>query len=267
MVITDLCTDQSGVLTYDIARMDCLTAISRFEERTILQETHMDVSINGVPSIKMVCTPKNLAALILGHLFSEGRIAGTTEIASIFVSEDGTHAEVTTTVPLTETKPPVEIRTCNCGENGMMGRAVDTADLTPLPDFRWECRWVHDLARTFGEGAPLYKLTHGIHSCFLMKEGEIRYICEDIGRHNALDKVLGCALMDGVDLSDCVLFSSGRIPDDMITKVLRARVPMLISNAVPTHRAVELARKYHINLICSARCDGMDIFSSKGLWD
>lgn len=247
MVITDLCTDQSGVLTYDIARMDCLSAISRFEERTILQETHMDVSCNGVLSIKMVCTPENLAALILGHLFSEGFISGTDDIESIVINEDGTRAEVVTAKPFSEIKKPL--------------------DFPPLPDFRWESRWVHDLARAFGEGAPLYKLTHGIHSCFLMKEGEIRYICEDIGRHNALDKVLGCALMDGVDLSDCVLFSSGRIPDDMITKVLRARVPVLISNAVPTHRAVELARKYHINLICSARRDGMDIFSSKGLWD
>ena len=99
-----------------------------------------------------------------------------------------------------------------------------------------------------------------------MRDGKILYLCEDIGRHNALDKVLGRALIDGVDLTQCVLFSSGRIPDDMMEKVIRARVPLLASNAVPTDRAVELARRYHVTLICTARPDGMDIFSAKELW-
>lgn len=268
MTITDLCTAQSGVVTYDIARMDGLSAISRFEERTVLQETLLEVTINGTLSLKMVCTPKDLSALILGHLFSEGRITGTEAIESISVSEDGTHAEVITTRPLEQAGAPLEIRACNCGENGILGRTTGAAAAggAPLPDFRWEPRWIHDLACAFRAGAPLYQQTHGIHSCFLMLDGAIRYLCEDIGRHNALDKVLGRALMDGLDLSRCVLFSSGRIPDDMIEKVIRARVPLLSSNAVPTHRAIDLARQYHITLICSARPDSMDIFSAKGLW-
>ena len=66
----------------------------------------------------------------------------------------------------------------------------------------------------------------------------------------------------GIHLALC----SGRIPDDMMEKVIRARVPVLASNAVPTDKAVALARKYHVTLICSARPDGMDIFSGKGLW-
>lgn len=271
MKITDLCTQESGVVSCDIARMDGLTAIARWEERTILQEGLLEVSINDVLSMKLVCTPTDLSALVLGHLLSEGRIQGTEDIRSIYVCAEGKRARVHTERPLEPIKKPLEIRACDCGEDGVLGRAslscdtaVDPADI--LPDFHWEPRWIHDLAKAFRAGAPLYEKTHGIHSCFLMKDGEILYLCEDIGRHNALDKAIGRALIDGVDLSQCVLFSSGRIPDDMMEKVIRARVPVLASNAVPTDKAVALARKYHVTLICSARPDGMDIFSGKGLW-
>ena len=167
-------------------------------------------------------------------------------------------------------KKPIEVRACDCGEDGVLGRndlwheAEENVDV--LPPFTWDYRWVHDLALAFRAGAPLYEQTHGIHSCFLMLDGEIRYVCEDIGRHNALDKAIGRALIDGLDLSRCVLFSSGRIPDDMMEKVIRARVPLLASNAVPTDKAVELARRYHVTLICSARPDAMDIYSGTGLW-
>ena len=99
-----------------------------------------------------------------------------------------------------------------------------------------------------------------------MKDGEILYCCEDIGRHNALDKAVGRALIDGVDLRQCVLFSSGRIPADMMEKAIRAGVPLLASNAVPTDRAVALARAYRVVLICTARSDSMNIFADKYLW-
>jgi FdhD protein len=271
MKITDLCTDAVCVETEDLIRIDSLTAIPRQEERTVLHEHLMDVYINEKLSLKMVCTPRDLAALVLGHLFSEGRIDGVEDIRSIYVCAQGAHARVLTTRPLPEAIKPIEIRACDCAEDGVMGRAllsceteVDPADV--LPDFDWEPRWIHTLAMAFKEDAPLHRLTHGIHSCFLMKDGEILYLCEDIGRHNALDKALGRALMDGVDLHQCILFSSGRIPDDMMEKVIRARVPVLASNAVPTDKAVALARRYHVTLICTARPDGMNVFSSKEFW-
>ena len=99
-----------------------------------------------------------------------------------------------------------------------------------------------------------------------MQDGAVRFCCEDIGRHNALDKAIGRALLDGLDLSRCVLFSSGRIPADMMEKAIRARVPVLVSNAVPTAQAVDLARRYRVVLICSARRDSMNVFSDKSIW-
>lgn len=267
MKITDLCGMGKAVQEETIVRYDA-GGEAHAETRVVLHETLMHVVINGQLAMKLVCTAEDLPALIVGHLYTEGRIAGAEDIASIYISADGKEAQVETVRPIAIHKKPLEIRACNCGEDGVMERPTLADEIVrPLPDFAWQPEWIYDLARAFREGARLYQLTHGIHSCFLMQDGKILFCCEDIGRHNALDKAVGRALMEGIDLTQCVLFSSGRIPDDMIEKVIRSRVPVLATNAVPTDRAVELAKQYHVTLICTAREKGMDVFSGRELWE
>ena len=257
MKITDLCAARPCAKDEDMVRIDCLTAIPRWEERAVLCEGLLDILLNGRSAARLVCSPRELSALALGHLFSAGLIRDTAEVRAVRVDADGRRAEVETAraaEPAIKTVP-----TTGCPPTGLDGYA-------PLPGADWEPRWIYALARAFGEGAPLYNETHGIHSCFLMHDGDIRFCCEDIGRHNALDKAIGRALIDGLDLSRCVLFSSGRIPADMMEKAIRARVPVLVSNAVPTAQAVDLARRYRVVLICSARRDSMNVFSDKSIW-
>ena len=266
MKITDLCGQGKSTQSENILRYE-MDARPEVQQRVVLHETLLHVTINGQLAMKLVCTAEDLPALIVGHLFTEGRIAGAEDIACVQVSADGKEAQVETVRPIAVHKKHLEIRACNCGEDGVMDRpSISEETVQPLPDFSWKPDWIYALACAFREGARLYQLTHGIHSCFLMREGKILFCCEDIGRHNALDKAVGRALMEDVDLSQCVLFSSGRIPDDMIEKVIRSRVPVLATNAVPTDRAVELAKKFHVTLICTARPHGMDVFSCEELW-
>lgn len=106
----------------------------------------------------------------------------------------------------------------------------------------------------------MHRQTGGTHSCYLGVRD--KYVCsmEDIGRHNALDKCIGYALLEQLELSECILFTTGRIPTDMVQKVIAAGIPVLASKAVPTDQAIELAKKYHLNLICRAWPDRMEIY-------
>lgn len=272
MEIKNLCTAQPALERQDIICYRPEEGKLEKGEKILLHENLLSVYINEALALKMVCTIQDLPELVLGHLYTEGRIDGVEDILSIYICRDGVRARVMTTRPLGEIKKPIEVRACDCGEEGMLGRNLlseqqENGQVDVLPDFDFDYNQVIDLVRAFRKGAPLHQQTHGIHSCFLMYQGEIRYLCEDIGRHNALDKAIGKALIDGLDLTQCILFSSGRIPDDMMEKVIRARVPVLVSNGVPTDRAVALARRYHVTLICSAHMDAMNIFSSKELWE
>lgn len=73
-------------------------------------------------------------------------------------------------------------------------------------------------ARAFAEDSPLHKATTGTHSCYLVLGGTVTICREDLGRHNAFDKVVGAALREGIDLRDALIFSSGRLPVDMVMK-------------------------------------------------
>ncbi len=237
--------------------------------RELLREQVLSVWMNGALALKMVCTPSDLKELILGHLLSEGTVTDISQVTGITVQEETFDAFVETGNRHRDMAGLLEIRACDCGANGVLGRAEigDWKIRSRSAFFSWEPEDIFRLADAFRELTPIYRKTRGIHSCLLMYDGEIRYCCEDIGRHNALDKVIGHAMTDGLDLQKCIVYSSGRIPEDMIAKVIRCGIPVLASKATPTSRAVELAREHHVTLICGAHPDSMNVFSCRALWE
>ena len=130
--------------------------------------------------------------------------------------------------------------------------------VTPIP---WTPDQVFAMADAIVKDEESRKRRSGTHSAYLWKGGELLCCCEDIGRHNALDKVIGSALMRGTDLSRCALFTSGRVPTDMVAKVVRSRVPLLVSKACATDKTVAAARAYNLTLVCNASRDSMDVFN------
>ena len=86
------------------------------------------------------------------------------------------------------------------------------------------------------------------------------FSCEDIGRHNAIDKAVGYGLKEQIPLSECILYTSGRVPVDMAGKSIAAGVPILVSKQAPTAQAVELARRYGLVIIGSAYPDSMKVY-------
>ena len=109
------------------------------------------------------------------------------------------------------------------------------------------------LTAAMSSGLPGYCATRAVHSCVVLHEGRILVSCEDLGRHNALDKAVGCALLAGVPLAECVLYTSGRVPLDMVRKAIRAGVPVLVSKSMPTVQSAELAAEYGLQLVCGQK--------------
>lgn len=208
------------------------------EEGTVplLNEHTITVTVNGRSAMELVCVPQHLPELILGRLLTEGVIRGVEDVALLRIREGGHLAEVTLNREFPAPQPGV---------------------LTPIA---WQTEWIFRLADRFAQGMPLHAATWSTHSCFLSREGTLLFSCEDIGRHNALDKVIGYALRNGIPLGQCIVYSSGRIPTDMAWKAICAGIPVLVSKAAPTAQAIDLAKRHGLTLICSARRDSMRKF-------
>ena len=116
------------------------------------------------------------------------------------------------------------------------------------------------MAKDFVKDSKIHRRTQGTHSCYLVVEGEVVFQAEDLGRHNAMDKAIGYAVRNGYNRQDCMLFTTGRVPTDMVQKVVFAGIPILVSKSVPTDEAVAMAQRYNLTLICKAWPDKFQLY-------
>lgn len=207
------------------------------ETEQVLCEHAIRVLVNGTLELEFICLPQFLPELIVGHLVTEGYVHHADEVESLSIAASGAHAEVL----LKNLSAPTQM-----------------PDVVPVP---WDTEWVFALADRFAKGMPVHERTCATHSCFLARGTELLFQCEDIGRHNAIDKAVGFALIHGIDLRQCLLYSSGRMPTDMAAKAIWAGIPVLASKGAPTASAVNLARRHKLTLLCAARRDRMKLFS------
>ncbi len=237
--------------------------IQRTESEPVLHEHVMDVYVNEALTMKLICIPEHLSELVLGRLLTEGIIDSAEDVDSIHVCEYGKRARVflkNTQKKQTSDNFVEETPSCCTGNHVFNDYFINMDKPEPVVFLDWKADWIFDLADRFAQGMPYHSQTFATHSCFLSMNGKLLFQCEDIGRHNALDKVIGFALRNEIDLRQCIVYSSGRIPTDMVMKAVRARIPLLASKASPTIEAAEFAKEFNLTLICAARRDRMKIF-------
>lgn len=222
-------------------------------EAALAVEHAAAIFVNEQPAFRVVCTPALLPQLALGRLLTEGWIASADEVEQIAVCAEGLKVNVYLRHPLAARSAAAqEVSSC-CTDNLTLGSPVEPLPLRPVPPLELPPEWVDTLTAAMSEGLPLYRATRAVHSCFVLRAGRILYQCEDLGRHNALDKAVGCALLDGIPLGECVLYTSGRVPLDMVRKAIRAGVPALVSKSMPTVQSLELAAEYGLQLLCGRK--------------
>ena len=243
----------------------------------LLREQTLQVFVNGVLTMRLVCTRSDLPELVMGRLLTEGLIREAEDVASVTICRFGRNALVTLrenagaagrepesgtdsrkdsgeaeAVPVTPS--------CCTGNQILDASQIREKALHPVQEREIHRAWIFRLADAFAREQPLYAATHSVHSCILSCSGEILFSCEDIGRHNAMDKAIGYAMLHGISLPDCEVYTSGRIPVDMTEKAIRAGIPVLVSKALPTREAVDLAASCGMMVIGQARPDSFHLF-------
>ena len=229
----------------------------RHAEERLIHEHFLEVSVNSYTAFRLSCTAEHLHELVTGRLYTEGLIRGTEDIERLFFCAKGSIAEVTLSeeVPF-QVYQGTEPTCCSGNRQFLSGERKMQA----LPEAVVDRRAVFALAGYFQKDSRLHKSTSGTHSCYLhLPDGTIVGF-EDISRHNALDKAVGHMLLADADPTACMLYTTGRVPVDMVQKTVMARVPVLVSKSVPTDAAVDLAKEYGLQLICKAWPDSYTVY-------
>ena len=207
-------------------------------ELSLIREHRLALTVDGAPFALLVCTRARLRQLILGRLCTAGLISSADDVESLLLSADETHAEV-------RLSP------------GAAGRGrVALTDRSG-----WRSEDIFRLAAAVRASMPLHDETTGTHGAALLHRGTVLCCCEDIGRHNAIDKAVGEALEQGIPLDECVLYTTGRIAVDIAEKAITAGVAVLASRTLPTAEAVSLAKTLGLILIGHAWEDRYEVFA------
>ena len=228
----------------------------------LLREHTLDLVVNLRHLARLICTGEELRCLAAGFLYTERIIDSVEEIEGFYLCPDGYTARIFLTKQLEAMDATRTDKSC-CTKNRLL---LDVAGKRPLRLVEDRSGWtdadIFRLAARFRERMPLHTETESTHCCFLLYQGKIVFACEDIGRHNALDKAVGFALQNGIPLPECVAYTSGRVPVDMAEKAVAAFLPVLVSKATPTVESVALAQEYGLTLICRAWEDRYEMVSS-----
>jgi len=208
-------------------------------------EDSINLVVNGTRVASLTISPDNLEAYAYGYLICEGIVSGIDDITDVHIEYPNIYAKVSSFSR--EISPEqTEIRSSGC--IGM--RTAWTNLCEPLGEgISLKVQTLFTGIRSINEYAPLWKTTGGTHCAVILDEGgNIRSAIEDMGRHNAVDKAVGKALLGGVDLSRCFMVCTGRLPAGMVAKAYRAGISIFASNTAPFSTGICLARQINMTL-------------------
>ncbi|MBN9065611.1 MAG: formate dehydrogenase accessory sulfurtransferase FdhD [Rhizobiales bacterium] len=144
-------------------------------------------------------------------------------------------------------------QTSGCAQGTAFGDLLEAIEDVSLPRSKLRTSWLYELTRKINTTPSLYLEAGAIHGCVLCKEGTPVCYMEDVGRHNAVDKIAGWMYRHGVDAADKILYTTGRLTSEMTIKTVRMGIPILVSRSGFTAWGVALARQVGLTLIGRAR--------------
>ncbi|UCD08253.1 MAG: formate dehydrogenase accessory sulfurtransferase FdhD [Dehalococcoidales bacterium] len=225
-------------------------------EDIVVKEFPITIILNNDELVTMLCSPKNLDYLAVGFLFSEGLLESKDEIKNVLVDENRGIVRVNTKEEKDFDNEFLFKRmiTSGCGRGASFYHAADAENREQIQsDTKISTGEVLTLMKEFQQKSEVFRETGGVHSAALCDTNNILVFMEDIGRHNAIDKIFGECVIEDIPTDDRVVVTSGRVSSEILLKVSRRNIPIIISKSAPTNLGIRLANELGMTLLGFAR--------------
>lgn len=233
-------------------------------EDTVIVEYLFTIFLDSEEYITLICTPDSLEELAIGFLHSESIIESLDDIKNISIFEEKGYINIDlkSRKLLNDKINLKRTITSGCGKGSIYYNEIDNLKLNSYTNYK-EVPYneISKIMSQFNQKSELFKETGGVHSVALSDFSEIIYFEEDIGRHNALDKIIGRCIKDNVDISDKVVLTSGRITSEIVLKCAKLNINFIISRSAPTNVAIDLANIVNMTIVGFARGQKMNIYT------
>ncbi len=250
----------------DMTRLDLAAGTATKMRDCIAEEVPLQITLNGAYSFVIWCSPSQFKELAVGHLFGDDIIHYVDEIETLTSNEATNTCQVQLKEDIdldermknqrrsTRIIPLIKAATSAYQHDEKL--AVVKSDLTI------KAQVILDAINQMNEKAKGFKETGGLHDSGIFKaDGTMVAFSEDVGRHNTVDKVIGQALLNRENFSDCFLFITGRVPGDMIYKAAKVGLPIVASVAAVLNSGISSAEKANITLVGFVRGKRMNVYT------
>lgn len=255
----------------DISRLDFSAKKIEQKRDLIAEEVPIHIFLNQTHYVTILCSPSQLKELSIGHLLSEGVLKSIDEIREIRLDEaDGkcriklkqgidTEKRISISQPFSR----LIVSACGSPDYWPISKLIDRIGLPEVPlGLKVEAMVIADSVKRLNTLAQTFRKTGGVHIAALYSaKGKLLAYAEDVGRHNAVDKVIGTRALQKMDLKDCFLASSGRLTGDIVLKSARMGIPIVASITAAISSGVETAQRTGITLIGFVRGKRMSIYT------
>jgi FdhD protein len=244
------------------------------EQDMVLIESPIDLLVNSEPLVNIICLPNDLKELAVGFLFSVGIINSIEDIKGIKVEEieNKIHVELEDSIDFTvqnlDLNPVSRVIDTTCGISSpwrnLIKKTLEGSKeaIKTREHIKIKAEIIFNSIKEMQKHTTLYRETGGCHGAAIFDlKGNLLGCKEDIGRHNAIDKVIGELLLKKYDFNDIFLASTGRLTGDSVLKAIRAKIPIVISLSAAIESGIRLAFSYGITLVGFVRGSRMNIYT------
>jgi len=231
----------------------------------VVREFPLTIILNDRELLTLLCSPTNLEYLAVGFLLSEGLIKGKDEIRKIITDEPRGVVRVKTRQDseFVDDFSFKRLITSSCGGGASIYRATDArGQLKVESQIGISAVDIFALVREFQHSSQIFRASGGVHSAALCDTKSILLFSEDIGRHNAIDKIFGECILRDIPTDERIVVTSGRISSEILLKVAKRNIPVLISKSAPTNLGVKLASDFGVTLIGFVRGERMNVYAN-----
>jgi FdhD protein len=223
-------------------------------ETSVTVERALTIFLNSQEIVTAMTIGDYPDYLAIGYLLNQHMLLPTDVVTEVEYDE-----ELSVVVVRTERKTNYEkklkkkVQTSGCAQGTVFGDLMEALENVSLPKAELRTSWLYALTHKVNTTPSLYLEAGAIHGCVLAQRDEPLVYMEDVGRHNAVDKIAGWMFQERVPAHDKIFYTTGRLTSEMVIKTVRMGIPILISRSGFTAWGVELARKANLTLVGRAR--------------